>query len=274
MLNTISIRGLILILSLLVWVVPVLGFELEGNLMQGGLVLGRTEAGAKVFLDGRRIRVSKEGAFVFGFGRDASTKSVLWVKTATSEQHKVLSIQQRDYDEQHIDGLPADKVTPPAEVLARIRKESRLIASVRLKNNFAAGSLGHFIWPTQGRISGIYGSRRILNGQPRRPHYGIDIAAPIGTPVKAPAAGKVVLAYPDMYFSGATMVIDHGYGVSSTFLHLSKFLVKEGSVVRQGQVVAEVGSSGRSTGAHVDWRVNWLEQRLDPQLLVDASAQK
>ena len=242
--------------------------ELKGDLTQGGLVYGKTQGGAKVYLDGSRIRVSEQGDFIFGFGRDAKLRSILRIDLPDRKgQQKSLTITNREYDVQRITGLDANKVTPPPEMLSRIRKEGRLIVKARQIDDPRPHFLEKFQWPVQGVITGIYGSQRILNNQLRRPHYGIDIAAAKGTAVKAPASGVVTLVHPDMYFSGKTLVVDHGHGLSSTFLHLSEVQVKEGEQVRQGQVIAAVGSSGRSTGAHLDWRVNWFNQRLDPALL-------
>lgn len=256
------------VLILIGWM-PVGAYELSGDLIQGGLVQGKTLAGAKVYLDGTLIRVSDNGYFVFGFGRDAQTKTVLRVELPTAEvQQDILAIKTREYDIQRIDGLEESKVTVPPEVLPRIRQEGQAIAAVRMYDHPRLDFLAGFRWPAKGIVTGVYGSQRVLNGKPRRPHYGIDIAVPAGTPVVAPAPGIVSLAYPDMYFSGQTLVLDHGHGVSSTFLHLDTFLVEEGDEVDAGQKIATVGSSGRSTGAHLDWRVNWFDRRLDPQLLV------
>lgn len=243
--------------------------ELEGPLRQGGLVKGRVELGAQVFFDGRQVRVSKEGLFLIGFGRDAEPSSILKVifPDGTQETRK-LKIAQRQYQIQRIEGLPPRKVTPRAEDLARIRKEAVLVSKARERDDPRTDFLSGFVWPVQGAITGVYGNQRILNGEPRRPHYGIDIASPIGTKVRAPAGGIVTLAHPDMFFSGGTIILDHGHGLSSAFLHLSRILVTKEERVEQGDPIAEVGATGRVTGAHLDWRINLFQARLDPEFVV------
>lgn len=243
--------------------------DLEGPLRQGDLVKGRVEPGAQVFFDGHQVRVSKEGLFLIGFGRDAKPSSTLKVifPDGTQETRK-LKVAQRQYQIQRIEGLPSRKVTPRAKDLARIRKEAAMVGKARERDDPRTDFLGGFVWPVQGEITGVYGSQRILNGEPRRPHYGIDIAAPIGTKVRAPAGGVVTLAHPDMFFSGGTLILDHGHGLSSTFIHLSRILVTRGERVEQGDPIAEVGATGRVTGAHLDWRINLFQARLDPEFVV------
>ena len=245
------------------------GVRLEGQSSQGGLLRGRVAPGSAVTLDGAPVRVSEEGWFLVGFGRDAPPEAVL---TATfpdgRRERRVLRIEPREYRIQRIDGLPPGKVTPRSEEdLARIRAEVAMVKKARLVDDPRTDFLDGFRWPVKGRITGVYGSQRILNGQPRRPHYGIDIAAPAGTKVLAPAAGVVTLAHPDMFFSGGTLILDHGHGLSSAFLHLSRILVEVGERVAQGQPIAEVGSTGRSTGPHLDWRINLFDRRIDPMPL-------
>ena len=243
--------------------------QLEGPRVQGGLVRGRVAPGSTVTFEGEPVRVSRDGWFLIGFGREASPKAVLSVVFPDGQRQRFgLSVKSRKYRIQRIDGLPPGKVTPSKEDLKRIRREVALVKRARAIDDPRTDFLGGFRWPVKGIISGVYGSQRILNGQPRQPHYGIDIAAPRGTRVVAPAAGVVTLAHPDMYFSGGTMMIDHGHGLQSAFLHLSRFLVKKGQRVKKGQPVAEVGSTGRSTGPHLDWRVNLFGRRLDAALLV------
>ena len=255
---------------LLVFAPPLVGepsLSLEGDFLQGGMVRGRTAAGAEVRLDGADVRVSPDGRFIIGFGRDAPARSVLEVAFPGGEhRRRVLSVRRRTYEVQRIDNLDENLVTPPPETFARIRRERALIAEVRRRTLDHRDCFGEFQWPLKNTITGVYGSARILNGRPRSPHYGVDIAAAAGTVVRAPAGGVVTLVH-DMYFSGTTLVLDHGYGVSSTFLHLRKALVAPGAQVVRGTPIAEVGASGRATGAHLDWRVNWFERRLDPQLL-------
>ena len=143
-----------------------------------------------------------------------------------------------------------------------------MVASARARRDQRTDYAAPFAWPARGRISGVYGSQRILNGEPRRPHFGVDVAAPTGTPVYAPAPGIVTLAHEDMYFSGGTLIIDHGHGLSSSFLHLSEILVEAGTYVSRGDLIARIGATGRASGPHLDWRMNWLDRRVDPQRLV------
>jgi murein DD-endopeptidase MepM/ murein hydrolase activator NlpD len=243
--------------------------ELDGSIPQGGLLVARTEPGATAELDGRPVRVSPEGVFLVGAGRDDEGPLAVIVMTADRRQASAsVSVNPREYRIQRIDGLPAGKVTPPAEVLERIRREAALTKAARARDDERTDFLTGFEWPLEGPITGIYGSQRILNGEPRRPHFGVDVAAPVGTPVRAPADAVVSLAHADMYYSGGTLVMDHGHGLSSTFIHLSRILVAEGDRVEKGQVVAEVGATGRVTGPHLDWRMNLFDVRLDPELLV------
>jgi murein DD-endopeptidase MepM/ murein hydrolase activator NlpD len=244
-------------------------FQLEGEAIQGGLMFGNCSPGCEVTLDGNDILVSPEGRFVIGFDRDETGERTLRVTENGGEtQSRTLAVGTREYDIERVDGLPPQTVTPDPEALERIRKEAAMVASARARRDARADYGVGFAWPASGRISGVYGSQRILNGEPRRPHYGLDIAAPTGTPVLAPADGIITLAYDDMYFSGGTIVLDHGQGLSSSFLHLSRVLVEAGATVRQGDVIGEVGATGRASGPHLDWRMNWLDRRVDPQPLV------
>lgn len=241
--------------------------SLEGDFIQGGLVRGSVADGAGVYLDGERVRVARDGRFVIGFGRNAAARFVLRAVAPDGiAEERILAVEQRTYAVERINNLDADKVNPPPQALRRIRDERRLIAGARQRAFDHADCFGGFVWPLKNRITGVYGSARILNGEPRSPHYGVDIAGPEGAVVRAPAGGVVTLIH-DMYFSGKTLVLDHGYGVSSTFLHLHRALVRDGERVEQGAPIAEVGATGRATGPHLDWRVNWLGRRLDPQLL-------
>ena len=242
---------------------------LRGEIAEGGIVRGRTEPGAEVRLGEQRLRVSEDGSFVFGFHRDAEKVAVLTVVLPNGRVlRRPLEVAQRQYAVQRIDGLPSSKVTPPADVMERIQREIALVKKARAIDSARGDFESDFIWPVTGPISGVYGSQRILNGQPRQPHYGIDIAVPTGTPVVAPAGGVVVLAEPDLYFSGGTLMVDHGHGLMSAFLHLDTIDVVLGQEVAQGEVVATVGATGRVTGAHLDWRVNWFGARVDAGFLV------
>jgi len=250
-----------------------LALTLEGEVMQGNILFGQAAPGSEVLLDGEPLLVTADGAFVFGFGRDDTGTVLLQVVSpAGAIESSELTIQPREYNIERVDGLPPATVTPPPEVLERIRDDNRQVAAARtrrdLRNDWSSG----FIWPAQGRLSGFYGSQRVLNGEPRRPHYGVDVAAATGTPVVAPAPGIVTLAHPDMYYSGGTIIIDHGMGLSSTFLHLSAVDVEVGMRVEQGDLIGEIGATGRATGPHLDWRMNWLGKRVNPQPLVGPMA--
>jgi murein DD-endopeptidase MepM/ murein hydrolase activator NlpD len=243
--------------------------KLSGSLVQGGMVTGQVTPGSIVrFLD-RKVRVSDEGLFVIGFGRDFPAQAEVTVVSpdGRSQTHSI-SVGKREYRIQRIDGLPGKMVSPGKKALVRIRRENGWIGKVRAKDTETPWFAKGFFWPAVGPISGVYGSQRILNGEPRRPHFGVDVAMPTGTPVVAPAAGKIALAEKDLYFTGGTIMIDHGHGVTSVLMHLSQVNARVGDMVKPGDLVGAIGATGRATGPHLDWRVNWFNQRLDPQLLV------
>lgn len=243
--------------------------DLQGKAVQGGLLFGQAPAGSQVRLDDEELMVSETGHFLIGFSRDETDSRQLLVTLPSGRTwSRDLTPERREFAVQHIDGLPSEQVTPPPEVLRRIREEAALARRVRERRDARADWSGGFVWPVYGRITGVYGSQRILNGQPRAPHWGLDIAAPTGTLVRAPAAGVVTLTHPDMYFSGGTLFIDHGHGLISAFLHLSEILVETGQHVEQGEDIARVGATGRATGPHLDWRISLGDTRIDPELLV------
>lgn len=245
--------------------------QLHGAFEQGGVIIGKVPAGSKVSLDGQALRVSPDGDIVFGFGRDHGDSATLVVeKQDGSREERQLSIAARDYDIQRIEGVEQKYVAPPAEVLARIRRENAEIARVRAIDHPEPLFRNGFIWPAHGPISGVYGSQRVFNGVPKRPHYGVDVAAPVGTPILAPADGVVTLAEPDLYYSGGTVILDHGHGLTSAFLHMDSVTVKVGDRLKQGDQLGTLGAKGRVTGPHLDWRMNWFKQRVDPQTLVGA----
>lgn len=249
--------------------------SLRGNFTQGGLIFGRVDEREQVMFQGQPLKLSPAGDFIIGFGRDAEPDQHLILVTAdgSSKIHKI-QLTQRHYKIERINGISKRLMSPSEDDLRRISQEAELVAAARQMNSGLDDFLTPFDWPITGRISGIYGSRRIFNGKPRRPHFGIDIAAPKGTPVKAPAGGRVTLVHQGMFFSGATLIIDHGHGLSSSFLHLDNILVQPDDQVAKGQVIATVGASGRVTGPHLDWRVNWFQERLDPALLAPEMPQK
>ncbi|GGD18476.1 M23 family metallopeptidase [Pyruvatibacter mobilis] len=252
-------------------IAPAHALDFQGRLVQGGMVIGTVAPGSEVTLDGSAVAVNDNGRFVIGFGRDYKDSALLAVIDPQTDEQEILPlvIEPRDYDIQRIDGLPPGKVTGFSEAtLKRIRAENAQVASARANTKRVDNFLESFIWPVKGRISGVYGSQRVLNGEPRRPHFGIDIAAPTGTPIVAPAGGTVVLAEKDHFFTGGIIIIDHGYSLSSTLFHMDTVEVEVGQVVAQGDRVGTVGATGRATGPHLDWRMNWGKERLDPQLVV------
>jgi len=243
-----------------------LALELRGPLKQGGVVVGRVAPGTPVRLDGRAVRVSQDGLFVIGFDRDAPAKQTLQAGAETRE----LAIEPRQYDIQKVTGIAQRIMEPSAADLERIAREQQRVNAARARDDARTDFAAPFRWPITGRISGVYGSQRFYNGEPSRPHFGVDVAAPVGAEVRAPAAGIVTLAEPDLFYSGGTVIIDHGHRLSSSFLHLSKVLVTVGQRVEPGDPIARVGATGRATGPHLDWRMNWRDARVDPQLLAGA----
>ncbi len=259
----------LLILTLLFFGNTVAAVELTGQAVQGGLIFGKTESGSVILLDDTPVSVSEDGHFVIGFGRDESGTRELQVTSSEGEVfRKSMSVQARDYAIERVDGVPPSRVTPDPAATARIREDARMVSTARQHRDKQSYYAHGFIWPAKGRISGVYGSQRVLNGEPRRPHFGLDIAAPTGTEVHAPADGLITMTHPDLYFSGGTIILDHGQGLSSTFLHLSKILVEAGFFVKQGDLIGRIGATGRASGPHLDWRMNWLDRRVDPQPLL------
>lgn len=254
-----------LLLSVLL-AAPAAATELHGRCEQGGLMAGRAEAGATATLDGRAVPVDADGRFLLGFPREAPASAELDIRHAdgTSER-QILTVAKRDWPVQRIQGLPADKVTPPPEQLARIKAEAELVAERRARISARALYLSGLEAPADGPVSGVFGSQRILNGEPRAPHSGVDFAAAAGAPVRSAAAGVVVLAAPDLFFTGRTLLVDHGLGLTTVYAHLSRIDVTEGQTVAKGQVIGAVGASGRATGPHLHWGVSWLDVRLDPE---------
>ncbi len=251
------------------WAEPTLA--LRDDVTQGAMVRGATSAGAAVTMNGQSLPVSAEGAFVFAVARAFEgdvTLRATDVDGSTAEL--IVPVANREFEVQRIDGLPQDKVTPPRtqEVQDRIWQDVVQIRKGRGVESQRTDFTEAFLWPVDGIVTGVFGSQRILNGTPKSPHSGLDIAGDTGTPVLAPAGGVVTLWHPDMYFTGGTLIVDHGHGITSTFIHLSDTLVAEGDVVTQGQAIAKVGATGRATGPHLHWSMNWGKVRIDPQLLL------
>ena len=243
--------------------------ELKGHLTQGGLVTGQLEGATQVSFDGNVLKTTQDGFFVFGFGRDAGLNHQLsWVDDAGKSHQQAIVITKRDYKIDKITGVASKYVSPPKEVSERITRDAVAVRTARNVDSDLRYFLDPVYKPAQGRISGVYGSQRYFNGKPRRPHFGLDIANKTGSPVYAPVNGTVVFADNDLYYSGGTLIIDHGHNVTSTYIHLSKLDVKVGDAVTRGDKIAEIGATGRVTGPHLDWRFNWKGERLDPALMM------
>ena len=235
-------------------------FSLDGSFAQGGLVFGQTEPGAEVRLDGEKVMVGDDGRFVIGFGRDSALTALLTVKKPDgSVERKSLEIEDREFKVERIDGIDQSKVSGfTEEQLEKIGRDSAKKKEARKVSDRNAFWAGGFDWPLTGRISGVFGSQRILNGEPKRPHSGVDVARPTGTPIKAPADGIVRLAESDMYFEGGLVLLDHGHKLESAFLHMSRIDVAPGQKVKKGDVLGAVGATGRVTGPHLHWSVKWV----------------
>ena len=239
--------------------------EFQGKFEQGSFILGKANPKAKIKIDSKKVRVSRDGFFAFGLDRDRKTDVV--IKITENGETKTLQkkVLKREYKIQRIDGLPPKQVTPPPEVYERIKRDNKLIGKARSLDTPYDFFKNKFIYPIDKYIiTGVYGSQRILNGKPRRPHYGIDFHAPEGTPIKAMMDGEVTLAENDMYFTGGTIIFDHGHGVSTLYMHMKDINVKVGQKIKQGQIVGTLGQSGRATGPHLDIRLNWFDVKLDP----------
>ena len=238
--------------------------EFQGKFIQGHFILGKTEPNAKIIIDKKEVKVSKNGFFVFGIDRDRKFDLTL-TKIINGKQSKIIKkVLKRKYNIQRIDGLEESKVTPPESVYKRIKKENNAIGEARAINSNLNFFKDKFIMPVEGIISGVYGSQRILNGKPKWPHYGIDIAAKQGTMIKSSGAGIVTMAEDDLYYTGGTIIMDHGHGISTIYSHIENVLVSVGDQINQGDIIGTVGSTGRSTGPHLDFRINWFQTRLDP----------
>ena len=248
----------------------VFAVEFNGKFIQGHFIIGKTDPNSKIKIDKKQIRVSKDGYFVFGLSRDRKYDVVITIEKNGVKEKITKSVQKRKYNIQRIDGLPEKKVTPPEEVYKRIKKENKLISDARNINSNLSFFKENFILPVKNSIiTGVYGSQRILNGKPKWPHYGIDFAAQEGTEIKAMLDGVVTLAEPDLFYTGGTLIFDHGHGISTLYMHMKTLMVKKGQKVKQGDIIGTVGSTGRSTGAHLDVRLNWFQTRLDPATVLD-----
>ena len=238
----------------------------DGKFTQGSFILGKTEPGSEVFIDKKKVKITSNGYFAFGLGRDRKNDVVITI----NKKKIVKKVYKRKYNIQRIDGLEEKKVTPPEEVYERIKRENGWIGEVRAINSDLTFFTKKFIVPVENSIiTGVYGSQRILNGKPKWPHYGLDFAADEGTEIKAMLNGTVTLAEPDLFYTGGTLIFDHGHGISTLYMHMKEILVKKGQEVKQGDIIGTVGSTGRATGAHLDVRLNWFQIRLDPATVLN-----
>ncbi|MDR7192493.1 M23 family metallopeptidase [Luteimonas terrae] len=265
----------LLIVALLVYGAPLAAQDMGDvrfptQVQQGSLVIGKVPAGSRVQYRDRALRVSGYGTLVLGVGRDETGPVQLDITHPDgSQQSASIAITPRDWPVERVNGVPPATVNPPAAIAERIRREQAQVTEARVRDDDRVDFGNGFIRPVEGRISGRFGRARSYNGQPGSPHSGMDIAAPTGAPVKAPAAGIVTFAGPDLYLTGGTLLLDHGHGVSSNFLHLSRIDAKVGDRVEQGQIIGAVGATGRATGPHLHWGMNWLDVRVDPQLVLE-----
>ena len=239
--------------------------EFNGKFIQGHFIIGKTDPNSKIKIDKKQVKVSKDGYFAFGLDRDRKYDVVITIEKDGAKKNITKKVQKRKYNIQRIDDLDEKQVTPPEEVYERIKLENKLIAEARAIETDLDFFKDKFIIPVDDAIiTGVYGSQRILNGKPKWPHYGLDFAQKEGTPVKAMLDGIVTLAEPDLYYSGGTLIFDHGHGISTLYMHMQKIFVKKRQKIKQGEVIGTVGSTGRATGPHLDIRLNWFGTRLDP----------
>ena len=244
--------------------------EFEGKFTQGSFILGKTDPNSRVIVDNRNIKISKDGYFAFGLGRDRKNNVIIKILKDNKTEVYEKKVFKRKYRIQKIDGLPKKKVTPPKEVYERIKRENKIIVDAREIDSDLTFFSKEFIKPLDNAIvTGVYGSQRILNGKPKWPHYGIDFAAKEGTKIKAMLDGVATMVQPDLFYTGGTLIFDHGHGISTLYMHMKDIHVKEGQMVNQGEIIGTVGSTGRSTGPHLDVRLNWFGVRLDPATVLN-----
>ena len=246
-----------------------IAIEFTGKFLQGHFIIGKTDPKAKIIIDKNQVKVSEDGFFVFGLDRDRKFDLTI-TKIVDGKKDKITKkVLKRKYNIQRIDGLEESKVTPPESVYKRIKEENNKIGKARAINSDLPFFKNQFIMPVEGIISGVYGSQRILNGKPKWPHYGIDIAAKQGTMIKSSGSGVVTMAEDDLYYTGGTIIMDHGHGISTIYSHLENVMVSVGDKINQGDIIGTVGSTGRSTGPHLDFRLNWFQTRLDPMSVIN-----
>ena len=264
------IRNTILLLLIIFISSSAFAIDFEGKFIQGHFIIGKTEPKSKIWIDKKPVKVSTDGFFVFGIDRDRKYDVIITKVKGEKKEKIVKKIKKREYKIQRIDGLPEKKVTPPKEFYDRIKRENKIISDARSLNSNLTFFKNKFIPPLdKAIITGVYGSQRILNGKPKWPHYGIDFAAKEGTKIKAMLDGTATMVETDLFYTGGTLIFDHGHGISTLYMHMQKIYVKKGQKVKQGEIIGTVGSTGRSTGAHLDVRLNWFGTRLDPMTVLN-----
>lgn len=258
-------KQFLIITVLLFFSTSLAAIELRGKFYQGNLILGKAKSQSKVFIDKKKIKVSSQGYFVFGLDKDRYTDvSIELIKNGISKK-LIKKVYNKKYKIQKINGLPKNQVTPPKEVYDRIKNDNKLISKARSVDSNLNFFFNEFKLPINNSIiTGVYGSQRILNKIPKSPHYGLDFAAKEGTKVKAMLDGVVTLSEKKLYYTGGTVIFDHGHGVSTLYMHMKDIYVKKGQNIKQGDIIGTVGKTGRATGAHLDVRLNWFDVKLDP----------
>ena len=256
------------IFSALFLISNVQAFELCGEIRQGEFVIGKAKDANKISLNGDDVLLSKDGYFLLAFGRDEKNTQKLTI-TTNEDFNYSFDVRKTKWDIQNIKGVPPRKVTPSDSDLAAIELERKVVRASLKGINDNTAWLSGFIMPIEGRISGKFGGQRIMNKVPKNPHQGMDIAAKEGTPIKASADGEIVLAYPDLFYSGNVVVIDHGFGLQTIYAHMKDMKVTKGQKVSQGDIIGTVGMTGRATGPHLHWGASLRNVRFNPQSLVD-----
>ncbi len=252
----------------LIFIEPSLALELKGDFKQGSLIIGKINPKSEVYVQGKKVKISKKGFFVFGISRNQIKDIIIETRERSKIQKIIKKVKKREFKIQRIDGLPKRKVTPNEEDMKRIRYEGKLISKAKSANSDLSYFFEDFVRPVKGITTGVFGSQRILNGKPRRPHFGIDIAAPKGTKVINSNTGTVLLAKKNLFFTGGTIIIEHGHGLISIYSHLDEIFVKKGKLIKKGELIATVGSTGRSTGPHLDFRLYCRNVPVDPDLVI------
>ncbi|MDC6482218.1 M23 family metallopeptidase [Pelagibacteraceae bacterium] len=258
-------KKLLFLIIIFFYLSPIYAVELKGDFFQGNLIVGKTEPGSKIYIDNKEIKVSNQGFFAFGLNKNRKNDVLIKEFKNGTTKNILKKVYKKKYKIQRINGLPSKQVTPPKEVYERIKNDNKLIVKARATDSDLTYFNNKFVVPIENSIiTGVYGSQRILNGIPKSPHYGLDFAAKEGTKIKAMLDGVVTLSENDLYYTGGTVIFDHGHGVSTLYMHMKDIYVKKGQKLKQGQAIGTVGKTGRSTGPHLDIRLNWFGVKLDP----------